>query len=93
METKIIDLIRQRTVQTFTDFERTGRYSRLNYKIRDYFSGNELQSNVIKRDQYINILAPSLQPDTLWLFYYKAVKELPAPPSTVLPEVTTFSGA
>lgn len=88
VETKIIDLIRQRTVQTFTDFERTGRYSKLNYKIRDYFSGNELQSNVIKRDQYINILAPSLQPDTLWLFYYKAVKELPAPPSTVLPEVT-----
>jgi len=50
VETKIIDLIRQRTVQTFTDFERTGRYSKLNYKIRDYFSRNELQSNVIKRD-------------------------------------------
>ena len=88
VETKIIDLIRQRTVQTFTDFERTGRYSKLNYRIRDYLSGSELQSNVVKRDQYINVLAPSLQPDTLWLFYYKPVKELPAPPSTVLPEVT-----
>lgn len=87
-EIKVIDLIRQRAVQTFIEFERTGRYSRLNYKIRDYFSHIELLSNVVRRDQYVNILAPSLQPDTLWLFYYKAVKELPAPPSTVLPEVT-----
>jgi GWxTD domain-containing protein len=75
-------------VQTFAEFERTGPYSRLNYRTRDHFSNTELLSNVVRRDEYINILAPSLQPDTLWLFYYKAVKELPAPPSTVLPEVT-----
>jgi GWxTD domain-containing protein len=87
-EIKIIDLVRQRTVQTFVDFERTGKYSSLNYKIRDYFSHNDLQSHVVRRDQFINVLAPSLQPDTLWLFYYKPVKELPASPSTVLPEVT-----
>jgi GWxTD domain-containing protein len=87
-EIKAIDLVRQRAVQTFAEFERTGRYNRLNYRIRDYFSHNELLSNVVRRDQYINILAPSFQTDTLWLFYYKAVKELPAPPSTVLPEVT-----
>ena len=85
---KVIDLIRQRAVQTFAEFERTGRYSKLNYRLRDYFSYNELVSNVVRRDQYINIYSPSLQFDTLWLFYYKAVKELPAPPSTVLPEVT-----
>jgi GWxTD domain-containing protein len=85
---KVIDLIRQRAVQTFAEFERTGPYSRLNYRIRDYFGHTEMLSNVVRRDEYINILAPSLQPDTLWLFYYKAVKELPAPPSTVLPEVT-----
>lgn len=87
-EIKIIDLIRQRTQQMFVDFERTGRYSGLNYKIRDHFSNNELYSRVVKRDQYINVLAPSLQPDTLWLFYYKAVKALPPAPSTILPEVT-----
>lgn len=87
-EIKIIDLIRQRTQQMFVDFERTGRYSGLNYKIRDHFSNNELFSRVVRRDQYINVLAPSLQPDTLWLFYYKAVKALPPAPSTILPEVT-----
>jgi GWxTD domain-containing protein len=87
-EIKVIDLVRQRAVQTFAEFERTGPYSRLNYRIRDYFSYDELVSNVVRRDQYINIYAPSLQLDTLWVFYYKAVKELPAPPSTVLPEVT-----
>ena len=47
-------------------------------------------SNVVRRDQYINILTRRhLQPDTLWLFYYKAGKELSrTAPSTVLPEVT-----
>jgi len=87
-EIKIIDLIRQRTQQMFLDFERTGRYSGLNYKIRDHFSNNELFSHVVRRDQFVNVLAPSLQPDTLWLFYYKAVTALPPAPATILPEVT-----
>lgn len=87
-EVKIIDLIRQRTQQIFIDFERTGPYSGLNYRIRDHFSNNEVYSRTVRRDQYINVLAPSLQPDTLWLFYYKAVKGIPPAPSTILPEVT-----
>jgi len=87
-EIKIIDLIRQRTTQTFIDFERTGRYSKNNYKVRDHFSKNELYNRVLRREQYINVLNPSLQPDTLWLFYYKPVKEIPSAPSTILPEVT-----
>jgi len=87
-EIKIVDLIRQRTQQMFVDFERTGRYSGLNYKIRDHFSNNEIFSHVLRRDQYINVMAPSLRPDTLWLFYYKSVTALPPAPSTILPEVT-----
>lgn len=85
---KVIDLIRQRTLQTFVDFERSGPYSGLNYQVRDHFSRSILHTNILKRDLFINVLSPSLHPDTLWLFYYKAVKDLPAPPSTVLPEVT-----
>lgn len=85
---KIIDLIRERTVQTFVDFERSGKYSGLNYKIRDQFTRNELYSHVVRRDQFVNILCPSLHPDTLWLFYYPPVKETPPAPSTILPEVT-----
>lgn len=87
-EIKMIDLIRQRTQQTFIDFERTGPYSGLNYKVRDHFSNNELQSRVVRPEQYINILSPSLRPDTLWFFYYKAVTGLPPSPTTILPEVT-----
>lgn len=87
-EIKIIDLIRQRTLQTFIDFERTGKYSKLNYKIRDHFSKRDLNNFVVRRDQYVNILCPSLQLDTLWVFYYKAVNIIPPSPSTILPEVT-----
>jgi len=87
-EIKVIDLIRQRTLQTFADFERTGRYSKLNYKIRDHFSKNEINSNVVRQVQYFNIISPALRPDTLWLFYYSEVKEIPPAPSTILPEVT-----
>jgi len=87
-EVKIIDLIRQRTLQTFIYFERTGKYSKHNFKVRDHFSKNELLTRVVRKDQFINILSPSLQPDTLWLFYYAPVKAIPPSPSTVLPEVT-----
>jgi len=87
-EIKIIDLIRQKTLQTFIDFERTGKYSKLNYKIRDYFTKKELNSFIVRRDQYVNVLCPSLQPDTLWVFYFKPVKDIPPSPSTMLPEVT-----
>lgn len=85
---KLIDLVRQRTVQTFIDFERTGRYSGLNYRLRDHFSHRELVSHVVRVDQYVNILSPLLKPDTLWIFYYSPVTGIPAAPSTVLPEVT-----
>jgi GWxTD domain-containing protein len=87
-EIKIIDLIRQRTQQLFVDFERTGPYSGLNYKVRDHFSNKEVYGRVVKRDQYVNILSPSLRPDTLWIFYFPPVKATPPSPTTILPEVT-----
>ena len=87
-EIKIIDLIRQRTQQIFIDFERTGPYNGMNYKVRDHFSNRELFSRVVRRDQYVNILSPSLKPDTLWLFYFPPVTALPPSPTTILPEVT-----
>ncbi|HUW93549.1 MAG TPA: GWxTD domain-containing protein [Bacteroidales bacterium] len=87
-EVKIIDLIRQRTVQSFVDFERTGPYNRLNFKIRDHFSGNEIHANTLREGEFINILYPSRPVDTLWLFYYKAVNAIPPAPSVILPEVT-----
>src|SRR5690606_12395252 len=54
-EIKIIDLIRQRTQQLFVDFERTGRYSGLNYKVRDHFTNNEVFSRAVRVDQYVNV--------------------------------------
>ena len=87
-EIKIVDLVRQRTVHTFVDFDRTGPDCSLNYKIRDHFSKQELYNYVVKRDQFINIQTSRQGLDTLWLFYYKPVKGIPPPPSTVLPEVT-----
>ncbi len=87
-EVKLIDLIRQRTQHLFADFSRTGIYSGMNYFVRDHFSKNELYSHVVKRDQFFNVLVPTLHPDTLWLFYYKPVTAIPASPSTILPEVT-----
>ncbi len=88
-EVKIIDLLRQRTVQSFVDFERAGPYNRLNFRIRNNFSYSELFSTTLKKDEYINILHPSAHLDTLWIFYYKPVKAIPPAPSMILPEVTT----
>jgi len=87
-EVKIIDLIRQRTLQSFVDFERSGPNSSLNFKIRDHFSGNEIHTRTLRREQFINILYPSKKVDTLWLSYFKVVAEVPPAPSVILPEVT-----
>ena len=87
-EIKIVDLVRQRTVHTFVDFDRTGPNCALNYRIRDHFSRQELYNYVVKRDQFINVQTSQPGIDTLWLFYYRPVKAIPPPPSTVLPEVT-----
>src|SRR5512133_777926 len=87
-EVKTIDILRQRTVQSFVEFERTGPYNRLNFKIRDLFSGNELHTNTLRPGEYINILYPHRHIDTLWLSYYNPVKAIPPSPSTILPEVT-----
>ena len=87
-EIKTIDLLRQRTVQSFVDFERKGPYDRLNFKIRDHFSGNEIFTNTLRAGEYINILYPSGPVDTLWISYYNAVREIPPAPSVMLPEVT-----
>lgn len=87
-EIKTIDLLRQRTVQSFVDFERTGPHNRLNFKIRGLFTGSELYTNTLRVDEYINILYPHGQVDTLWISYYSPVKAIPPSPSTILPEVT-----
>jgi hypothetical protein len=84
-EIKIIDLIRQRTQQLFVDFERTGRYSGLNYKVRDHFSNREVYSRAVRATSMSTFSAPSLQPDTLWIFYYKPVKAIPPSPQQFFP--------
>jgi len=87
-EIKIIDLIRQRTFQSFIDFEKAGPDDRMNFKVVDYFSHNELFSNVLKNGQYINLLYPQEQIDTIWVLYYPALTAVPPAPSEILPEVT-----
>lgn len=87
-EVKIIDLIRQRTVQSFVDFERNGPYNRLNFRIRDNFSRNELYTNVLHKDEFVNVLYPEKTIDTIWIHYYKPVKAIPPAPTVILPEVT-----
>lgn len=87
-EVKIIDLIRQRTVQSFVDFEKSGTDDRYNFRLREHFSHNELFNNVVKEQQYINVLYPAAHKDTLWISYYPPVTAIPPAPTVLLPEVT-----
>ena len=87
-EIKIIDLVRQRTFHNFLDFDKNDMLDRLNFRVRDNFSHHDLFSNIVKTDQYINVLYPQRKIDTIWVNYFQSVTATPPAPTEALPEVT-----
>jgi GWxTD domain-containing protein len=85
-EIRILDRLRLKVIQAFIPFSTLSYYNKYNFKVRGYFDKNELFSQVLKVDEYINLLYSREPIDSLFISYFKAFKEVPDPPSMILPE-------
>jgi len=91
-EVKILDRIRQRVVQAFVPFNTLTYNNRYNFMVQGHFAKNELFNPVIKTNEYVNLIYLKDIPDSLYITFYKPFREIPDPPSMLLPERTIDYG-
>lgn len=87
-EVKILDKIRLMVSQAFVPFNNLSPLNKYNFIIQGYFNKNQLFSQVLRVDEYINLLYPRGPVDSLYISYYKPFREFPDPPSMMLPQKT-----
>ncbi len=85
IDVKILDRLRLFTVQAFIPFNTLSYNNRYNFKVVSHFDKNELFNPVLKVDEYVNLLYSRGNIDSLFILYYKPFREVPYPPSMILP--------
>jgi GWxTD domain-containing protein len=85
-EVKVLDRLRLLVAQDFVQFNTLSPNNKYNFRIQGHFDKNELFSPVIRLDEYINLVYARGHVDSLFIWFYKAFKEVPDPPSMLLPE-------
>lgn len=88
VDLRLLDRLRLFVVQAFVPFNTLSYNNRYNFKVVSHFGKNELFNPVLKVDEYINLLYSRGHIDSLFISYYKPFKEVPDPPSMILPEKT-----
>ena len=87
-EIKILDRLRLLITQDFVQFNTLSYTNRYNFRVQGHFDKNELFSPVLRLDEYINLLYSRGHIDSLFISFYKPFREVPDPPSMLLPEKT-----
>jgi GWxTD domain-containing protein len=87
-EVKILDRLRLLVSQSFIQFNTLSYTNRYNFRVMGHFDKNELFTPVLRLDEYINLVYSRGHVDSLFISYYKPFKEVPDPPSMLLPEKT-----
>ncbi|MCX6255531.1 MAG: GWxTD domain-containing protein [Bacteroidia bacterium] len=87
-EIKILDRIRLQVMQSFVPFNTLSYYNKYNFKVQGHFEKNELFSQVVRVNEYINLVYSREPVDSIFISFYKPFREVPDPPSMVLPEKT-----
>jgi len=85
-EVKIFDRLRLKAVQGFITFNTLSYNNKYNFLARGHFEKNELFDPVIRANEYINMVYLREAVDSIYISYYKSYKEVPDPPSMLLPE-------
>jgi GWxTD domain-containing protein len=87
-EVKILDRLKLIVSQSFVQFNTLSNNNRYNFRVVDHFDKNLLFSPVVRLDEYVNLVYSRGHIDSLFISYYKPFKEIPDPPSMLLPEKT-----
>ena len=87
-EIKILDRLRLLVAQDFVQFNTLSYYNRYNFRVVSHFDKNELFTPVLRLDEYVNLIYSHGHTDSLFISFYKPFKEVPDPPSMLLPEKT-----
>jgi GWxTD domain-containing protein len=87
-EVKILDRLRLLVEQSFVQFNTLSLNNRYNFRVQGHFDKNELFSPVLRIDEYINLVYSRGHIDSLFISFYKPFREVPDPPSMLLPEKT-----
>ena len=85
-EIKILDRLRFKVAQTFVPFNTLSYNNKYNFRIQGHFGKNELFNPVLRANEYINLIYSRGYIDSLYISYFHPFKELPDPPSMLLPE-------
>lgn len=85
-EVKILDKLRTEVIQSFVSFDTRSPENMYNFVAKGHFMKNELFNTVIRKNEYVDLLYPSKTIDSLFISYFRPLKEVPYPPSMMLPE-------
>lgn len=87
-EIKILDRLRLQVVQAFVPFNTLSYNNKYNFRAQGHFEKNELFNPVLKVNEYVNLVYTRGPLDSLFVSFYKPFREVPDPPSMLLPEKT-----
>jgi len=87
-EVKILDRLRLQVAQAFVPFNTLSYNNKYNFKAQGHFGKNEIFDPVIRVNEYVNLVYSRGPVDSLFISYYKPFREVPDPPSMLLPEKT-----
>jgi GWxTD domain-containing protein len=87
-EVKILDRLRLQVVQAFIPFNTLSATNKYNFRAQGHFDKNELFNHVLRVNEYVNLVYMKGHVDSLYISFYKPFREIPDPPSMLLPEKT-----
>ena len=87
-EVRVFDRIRLQSVQSFVPFNTLSYNNKYSFKSQGHFEKNPLFTPIIRVNEYVNLIYDRGHADSLFVSFYKPFREVPDPPSMLLPEKT-----
>jgi GWxTD domain-containing protein len=88
VEVKILDRLRLSVVHSFVPFNTLSYFNKYNFRAQGHFEKNQLFNPVLRVNEYVNLVYSRGPVDSLFISFYKPFREVPDPPSMLLPEKT-----
>jgi GWxTD domain-containing protein len=85
-EIKILDRLRLIVEQAFVPFNTLSYNNKYNFIAQGHFGKNQLFNPVLRINEYVNLIYTKAPLDSLFISFYKPLREFPDPPSMLLPE-------